>query len=113
MEFIIPIVSIEALGDWSFTKFVEGYRKNLLYKVLGYLSYIGVLEMFQKTIERKGLSWANSAWDGWSNIGTSLVALLLFGEKPTLKELFGIALISLGLFFLGTKGVTTYNNGGK
>ena len=113
MEFIIPIVSIEALGDWSFTKFVQGYRENLFYKILGYLSYIGVLELFQKTIERKGLSWANSAWDGWSNIATSFVALFIFGEKPKLKELFGIALISLGLFFLGTDGIATYNNGGK
>lgn len=113
MELIIPIVSIEALGDWSFTKFVQGRRDNIFYKVLGYISYVGVLEMFQKTIERKGLSWANSAWDGWSNLATSLVAVFIFGEKPTIKELFGIGLISLGLFFLGTNGVTTYNNGGK
>jgi multidrug transporter EmrE-like cation transporter len=113
MDLIIPIVTIEAIGDWSFTKFVEGYRKNIFYKILGYLSYIGVLEMFQKTIERKGLSWANSAWDGWSNLATGLVALVIFKEKPTLKEYFGMALICIGIFFLGTDGVKTYNNGGK
>jgi multidrug transporter EmrE-like cation transporter len=113
MDLIIPIVSIEALGDWSFTKFVQGQRKNIFYKLLGYLSYIGVLEMFQKTIERKGLSWANSAWDGWSNIATGLVALVVFKEKPSFKEFIGIILICIGIFFLGTDGITTYNNGGK
>jgi multidrug transporter EmrE-like cation transporter len=113
MEFILPVVAIEAVGDWSFTKFVEGYRKKPFYKVLGYASYIAVLELFQKTIEVKGLSWANAAWDGWSNIVTGLVALLIFKEKPTLKQFIGMILISFGIFFLGTEAVTTYNNAGK
>ena len=111
MEFIIPIVSIEALGDWSFTKFVQESRKNVFYKLLGYLSYIGVLEMFQKSIETQGLSWTNSAWDGWSNLTTGLVAIFLFKEKPSPKQFIGIALISLGLFLLGTNGIHTYGNG--
>ena len=109
MNFIIPIVSIEALGDWSFTKFVEGRRTHVFQKLLGYMSYIGVLEMFQKTIELKGLSWANSAWDGWSNLATNLVAILFLGERPTQKELFGMFLISAGLFFLGTEAIAQYN----
>ncbi len=113
MDLIIPIVTIEALGDWGFTKFVEGQRKNLFYKLIGYLSYIGVLEMFQKTIEKKGLSWANAAWDGWSNLATGAVALFIFREKPSFKEFIGMILICVGIFFLGTDGVTTYNNGGK
>lgn len=113
MEFIIPIVSIEALGDYSFTKFIQEGRKNNFYKLLGYICYIGLLELFQKSIEVKGLAWTNSAWDGWSNVATGLVALLVFREKPTLKEFFGIALISLGLFFLGTEGIASYKDVSK
>ena len=113
MEFIIPIVSIEALGDWSFTKFVELHRKNPFFKVLGYVCYIGVLELFQKVIEVKGLAWANSSWDGWSNIATGAVALFIFGEKPTLREFLGMILISVGLVFLGQNGIASYNNSGK
>jgi multidrug transporter EmrE-like cation transporter len=112
MEYILPVVAIEAVGDWSFTKFVELHRKNLFYKILGYASYIGVLELFQKTIEVKGLAWANGAWDGWSNIATGLVAVLIFKEKPTLKQFLGLLLISVGIFFLGTDAITTYNNPG-
>jgi multidrug transporter EmrE-like cation transporter len=108
MDFILAIVTIESLGDWSFTKFVEQGRKHVWYKVLGYVCYVGLLELFQKTIETKGLSWANSAWDGYSNIATGLVAILLFKEKPTWTQLIGMILISIGIMFLGTDGVVNY-----
>jgi multidrug transporter EmrE-like cation transporter len=110
MEYIIPIVTIEALGDWSFTKFIQEGHKNNFYKLLGYVCYIGVLELFQKSILVKGLAWTNSAWDGWSNIATGLVALLIFKEKPNLKQFIGIALVSLGIFLLGTDGIASYVN---
>ena len=110
MEYILPIVSIEALGDWGFTKFVQEDRKHPLYRILGYVCYIGVLELFQKSIEIKGLAWTNSAWDGWSNLATGAVALFIFKEKPSLKEFLGIILISVGLFFLGTDGIASYTN---
>jgi multidrug transporter EmrE-like cation transporter len=110
MEYILPIVSIEALGDWGFTKFVQEDYKHPWYRVLGYVCYIGVLELFQKSIAKKGLAWTNSAWDGWSNIATGAVALFIFKEKPSLKEFLGIILISVGLLFLGTDGIASYKS---
>lgn len=110
MDYIIPIVSIEALGDWSFTKFIQEGQKNTFYKLLGYVCYVGVLELFQKSIMAKGLAWTNSAWDGWSNIATGLVALFIFKEKPTPKQFIGIFLVSLGIFLLGTDGIASYVN---
>ena len=110
MQFILPVVAIEAVGDWSFTHYVQEGRKNIFYKILGYLSYIGVLELFQKTIQSHGLAWANSAWDGYSNIATGAVALFVFKEKPSWKEIFGILLVSVGLFFLGTDSIASYSN---
>ncbi len=109
MEYILPIVSIEALGDWGFTKFVQEGRKHPLYRILGYVCYIGVLELFQKSIAAKGLAWTNSAWDGWSNIATGAVALFIFQEKPSLKEFLGMILISVGILFLGTDGIASYH----
>jgi multidrug transporter EmrE-like cation transporter len=79
-----------------------------LYRILGYVCYIGVLELFQKSIAIKGLAWTNSAWDGWSNIATGAVALFIFKEKPRLKEFLGMILISVGIFFLGTDGIASY-----
>lgn len=113
MEFIASVVAIEAIGDWGFTKYIQEGRKNIWYKLLGYISYIGVLEFFQNAIQTHGLSWANSAWDGWSNVATGAVAILGFGEKPSLKEYVGIALISMGIFFLGTDGIAKYTDVNK
>lgn len=108
MQTILAVVGIEAIGDWSLTKYIQQGRLHIPYKVLGYLCYIGVLELFQNVIQTKGLSWANSAWDGWSNIATGLVALLIFREKPTIKQFAGMILISLGIFFLGTDAIASY-----
>ncbi len=102
MDFIAGIVTIEAFGDYMLAR----YAKEPVWWSLGagYASYAILLSMFIKAIRNKGLAWANSAWDGWSNLATGLVAILAFGEKPTGKEYLGIALISAGLFLLGTRG---------
>lgn len=104
MEYILPITTIGALGDWGFAKFVKEGSKNILYKLFGYLNYFIVLEFYQLAIQKKGLVWANTAWDGWSDIFTNLVALLYFKEKPNGREFFGIFLVISGLFLLGTRG---------
>jgi uncharacterized membrane protein len=113
MQYVASIIGIEAIGDYSFTKYVQGERKNILYKILGYVAYITMTELFQFSIEKQGLIWTNTAWDGWSNIVTGLIALLVFKEKPTLKEFIGILLVSGGLVFLGTRPIASYNNGSK
>ncbi len=106
MEFIAGIVSIEAFGDYQLAQYVkEGEWWQL---GLGYGSYAILLSLFIKTIKEKGLGWANSAWDGWSNLATGLVALLILKEKPTAKELIGMAFVSAGLFLLGTRGTAKY-----
>jgi multidrug transporter EmrE-like cation transporter len=108
MEYITPIVAIEAIGNWSFTKFVQSGNQSIFYKLFGYVCYIGVVEFFQIAIFKKGLVWANTAWDGWSNIATGLVGLIIFQEKPTLQQLFGMILVSIGLFFLGSERTADY-----
>ncbi len=102
MEFIAGIVTIEAAGDYQLARYAtEGKWWQL---GSGYAAYAVVLSLFIKAIKDKGLAWANSAWDGWSNLATGAVALLLLGEKPTMKEFLGMVLISAGLFLLGTRG---------
>jgi len=102
MEYIIPIVLIEAFGDYNLAEYA--INSNLTNLVFGYVSYIGILGIFIQSIRKMGLAWTNSAWDGWSNITTGLVALLVFKEKPSHKELFGMVLISAGLVLLGLDG---------
>ena len=102
MEFIAGVVTIEAFGDYQLALYAKDSQWwNLGF---GYASYAILLSMFIKAIKDKGLAWANSAWDGWSNIATGLVAIFALGEKPTTKEFLGMLLISAGLFLLGTRG---------
>lgn len=102
MEFIAGIVTIEAAGDYQLARYAkEGEWWQLGF---GYGAYAILLALFIKAIKEKGLAWANTAWDGWSNIATGLIAIVLLGERPTVKELLGMALVSAGLFLLGTRG---------
>jgi multidrug transporter EmrE-like cation transporter len=110
MEFILPVVVIESIGDWSLTKYIQGGHKNIFYKLFGYASYIILIEFFQRAIETKGLAWANSTWDGYSNISTGILALFVFKEKPSMKQLFGMILVSFGIFLLGTDAIASYKS---
>ena len=101
---IARIVISEALGNLSFAKFVEGGRQNFLLKAFGYATYVLVLETFQDSIESKGLLWSNGQWDAWSNLATGLVAILFLGEWASPIQLLGYAMITMGIYLIGSKG---------
>jgi multidrug transporter EmrE-like cation transporter len=100
--FIAGIVSIEAFGDFHLAKYANSSIPSSLF--IGYGAYAITLVLFIHSIRTMGLAWSNSAWDGWSNIATSLVAIFAIGEKPTPTEYAGMFFISIGLFLLGNRG---------
>jgi multidrug transporter EmrE-like cation transporter len=102
MEYILPIVIIEAFGDYHLSLYAM--KESMPSLFMGYASYMGVLGLFIMSIRNMGLAWSNSAWDGWSNLATGAVALFVLNEKPTQKELLGMFFISVGLFLLGLNG---------
>ena len=107
MEFILPIVGIEAFGDYHLAKYATNSSLSSL--GLGYASYAALLALFIASIRKMGLAWSNSAWDGWSNIATGLVAIFILKEKPSTHELMGIVLISTGLVLLGLNGTKNHS----
>ena len=101
---IARIVLSEAAGDLAFAKYVEGGRREMGLKAIGYGAYLSVLESFQDSIQEKGLLYSNALWDGWSNLATGAVAITVLGETATPKEFLGYALISAGIFLVGRAG---------
>ena len=99
---IALVVGTEAFGDWRLGLYTK--NNTLTDMLLGYASYFVAVTYFIKAIRTKGLAWSNSQWDAWSNLASGAVAIFLLGEKPSWKQLLGIALISVGLFFLGSNG---------
>ena len=96
------IVTIEAFGDYHLALYaIKGTLGSL---IVGYLAYGITLVLFVNSIRIMGLAWSNSAWDGWSNIATNLVAVFALGETPTTTDYIGMGLISTGLLLLGNKG---------
>jgi multidrug transporter EmrE-like cation transporter len=105
MEYIVPVVSIEALADYNLAMYVK--QKTTGNLVTGVIGYNALLPFYIRAIEEKGLTWANSAWDGYSNLATSVVGIVVMGEKPSNEQMLGIILISAGLFLLGTDKISS------
>ena len=102
MEYIIPIVGIEAYGDYMLSLYAtKGDVQNF---VVGSTSDFVLLILFVKAIKDKGLAWSNTAWDGWSTLATSTVAVFALGERPTFIQMVGIAFTVFGLVLLGLDG---------
>jgi len=99
---IAAIVATEAFGDWRLGLYAKD--NHMLDVLLGYASYFVAVSFFIQSIRTKGLAWSNSQWDAWSNLASGAIAVFLLGEKPSWKELLGMLLIFLGLFFLGSNG---------
>ena len=102
MEFILGIVTLGAFGDYELARYAKDSKWFDL--GAGYASYAIILSMYIQSIKTKGLAWSNSAWDGWSDIATNLVAFMFLGEKATYTEILGMVLIAAGLFLLGNRG---------
>jgi multidrug transporter EmrE-like cation transporter len=99
MEYIIPIVGIEAYGDYMLANYAsKGGAQNF---AVGSLSYLILLVLFVGAIKDKGLAWANTAWDGWSTLATSAVAVFALGERPSFIQNLGIIFTVMGLVLLG------------
>lgn len=105
MEYILPIVAIEAYGDYNLANYATkgSHIKDFL---IGCLSYLSVLVLFVNSIRDKGLAWSNTAWDGWSTLATSGVAVTFLNERPSFQDYIGICLTSVGLIILGFKGTS-------
>jgi len=102
MEYIIPIVLIEAFGDYNLAEFTKTNSATNI--GLGFGSYAAVLLIFIKSIRKMGLGWSNAAWDGWSNLATGLVAVFVLKERPSIMQIWGMILVFLGLMLLGLHG---------
>lgn len=105
---IAGIVGIEAVGDYHLAKFATNNSGNSLF--IGYGAYAIILVLFVHSIRTMGLAWSNSAWDGWSNIATNLVAVYGLNERPTNIEYVGMGFISFGLILLGARGTKNVAN---
>jgi len=102
MEYIIPIVLIEAFGDYNLAKYIDTSSNVQL--GMGFASYGVVVLIFIESIRKMGLAWSNAAWDGWSNLATGSVAIFILKERPSSMQIGGMILVFIGLIMLGLNG---------
>lgn len=89
----ILLTGVEAVGDY-------GAKIQNPWMTFGGYNLLAVT-LFQ-ALKNNPLALTNSWWDGISNIMTLFLGLVVFGETITPREGFGAALITVGLFLIGS-----------
>tara|TARA_R110000868_G_scaffold315951_1_gene576798 strand:+ start:1133 stop:1438 length:306 start_codon:yes stop_codon:yes gene_type:complete len=88
---------VELLGDSSLKQYA--INGNAMFLGVGCASYIGLVYILQDALKEVPLWQSNGYWDGFSGIAT-LGAGMAMGETPNQMQIFGVLLISAGLFML-------------
>jgi multidrug transporter EmrE-like cation transporter len=94
----LTLTLTELVGD-SAMKYAATTNSSLA-KWAGHGSYVVLSQVLYTLLKTNDLAVTNAAWDTLSNIATLIVGVGFFGEKITIRQLFGIVLCFGGVYFL-------------
>jgi len=93
----VQLTFVELLGDTSLKQYA--LTGNSLFLYIGAASYGGLVYILQNLLKTESLAITNGFWDALSNIVTTAAGIAM-GESLSYTQLFGLLLISCGLFLL-------------
>lgn len=91
--------SLKQAAFLTLIEMVGDYGAKVDQPVLTYGGYNALAFTLTRALKNNNLILVNSYWDAISNIMTTTLGWAL-GERPSKEQWIGIALISVGLFFL-------------
>ena len=97
LQYALLLTAVETIADASLK--AASQRPGAWLSPIGGVLYILMAYILQMAVIKNNLGIVNAAW----NAGTTVINIctgMYFGETYTLKQLGGIALISLGIFLI-------------
>jgi len=103
---IIVVIIIIALFECLGQGMLKHYNNNnhICYFFIGILCYFVVCCLLLKCYKLKNMGAIVSIWSGVSIILTVFIGILLFNEKLLMKDILGIILIIIGIYFIQYDG---------
>lgn len=89
---------VEGVGDWALKKYAIG--GPLAYFSVGMSVYLLLSFLLVYLFKTTGFAVLNASWDATSNVLTMIVGALVFKEVYSVREWFGMILVTLGLVFI-------------
>lgn len=89
---------VEGIGDYALKKYALGSTWGFL--SVGVLTYNALAFLLVWLFRHVGFAILNATWDATSNVFTMIVGALVFRESYSVREWFGMALVTLGLVFI-------------
>jgi multidrug transporter EmrE-like cation transporter len=89
---------VEGIGNYALKKYAIGSPWG--YLSIGVMIYNALAFLLVWLFQHVGFAILNATWDATSNIFTMAVGYLVFKESYTVREWFGMALVTLGLVFI-------------
>lgn len=103
---VIPIIIFEACGQTALKKY--HLTKNKWFFLLGVLGYACVAVFLVLSYQYMRMGITNAIWSAGSVVAILLVGMYFFDEKLPLHDVFGIILITIGIFI-----ILAYDDHGK
>lgn len=89
---------LEGVGDFALKKYAIGGAWGFL--PLGVSIYAALAFTLTWFFKYTGFAILNATWDGLSNVFTMAVGYMVFKEVYSVREWFGMFLVTLGLVFI-------------
>lgn len=101
MGFLTTIIALsvcEAFGQS--TAFLSFKRKSLALFMLSWAIYLGVIFFLVQSYKYKGVGIVNVMWSGVIGLIMLAVGYFAFGERLSIREWIGVALVFAGIFVI-------------
>jgi len=92
---VLLIVFVEVIGQYCLKQY--HLEKYTLWFVAGALVYAFIAYLLALSFNFEKIAIVHILWAGLSMIALTLFSYLMFNEKPSHKQLFGMALILIGV----------------
>ena len=97
MRFGVAMGAIETFADYCLKKYAQTDRLEYISGGIG--GYSAVVYIFQRALRKEKLGRVNGFWNAFTTVSDVLVGMAN-GERYEPKQLFGFALISMGIFLI-------------
>lgn len=100
LALILSIAFFELIAQSSIKYFHHTERLHYVYYFIAVICYAVIAYLLSYSYEHKGMGITNLVWSGVSITVILTTGILLYDEKPTIYDIFGMSLIVSGITFI-------------
>lgn len=112
---LYPLVLLIIVTETTAMGFLKQYSmtSSIASLAIGLACYMVVAFLLMESLQFEGMGIVNILWSAFSVIAVVITGILVFGEKISMLEVFGIAFVITGVVLLRSREATETTTGGQ